>query len=118
VLARARKLAVASGSQIEVGDDPAAAVEGANFVYTDTWTSMGQEAEADERRKIFARFQVNEALLRGAPNAWFMHCLPAHRGEEVTDEVLDGPRSLVYEQAENRHHAQKAVMERVMGSSA
>jgi ornithine carbamoyltransferase len=89
----------------------AEAVKGADVVYTDTWTSMGQEAEAAERRRAFKGFQVNEALLKQAKTeAVVMHCLPAHRGEEITDAVLDGPRSVVLEQAENRLHAQKAIM--------
>ena len=90
------------------------AVRGADFVYTDTWTSMGQEAEAEERRMIFADYQVNAQLLEAAPDAFVLHCLPAHRGEEITSEVLDGPRSLVIEQAENRLHIQKAILERLM----
>jgi ornithine carbamoyltransferase len=92
-------------------DDPIAAVRDADAVYTDTWTSMGQEAEAVKRRIDFKDFQVNAALLKHArPDAVAMHCLPAHRGEEITDDVIDGPRSIVLEQAENRLHAQKAVM--------
>jgi ornithine carbamoyltransferase len=111
---RAEDLAAESGAEIFWTDDPQTAVKGAHFVYTDTWTSMGQEDEAEIRREIFARYQVNEGLLEQAPDAYLMHCLPAHRGEEITGELLDGPRSLVYEQAENRLHAQKAVLERVM----
>jgi len=111
---RAEELARASGARIALGEDPAEAVSGAGFVYTDTWTSMGQEAEAAERRRLFAPYQVNERLLEAAPEAFVMHCLPAHRGEEITDAVLDGPRSLVYEQAENRLHAQKAILERLL----
>jgi ornithine carbamoyltransferase len=114
VLEQAEKLAAISGAQIEWSDEPFLAAEGADFVYTDTWTSMGQEAEAEARREIFARYQVNDGLLKAAPNAQLMHCLPAHRGEEITAELLDGPRSLVFEQAENRLHAQKAILERVM----
>ena len=114
VSVRAEHLAAASGAVISWSEDPAEAVVGADFVYTDTWTSMGQEDEARQRRETFAPYQVNEKLLQGAPDAWLMHCLPAHRGEEITGELLDGPRSLVYEQAENRLHAQKAVLERVM----
>jgi ornithine carbamoyltransferase len=92
-------------------ENPLEAVRGADVIYTDTWTSMGQEAEAERRRRDFARFQVNRAMLRhAAREAVVMHCLPAHRGEEITDEVLDGPQSVVLEQAENRLHAQKAVM--------
>jgi ornithine carbamoyltransferase len=111
---QAEKLAESSGARLSWSEDPVEAVRGAHFVYTDTWTSMGQEAEAEKRRRIFAAYQVNRALLAHAPEAWVMHCLPAHRGEEITDEVLDGPRSLVYEQAENRLHSQKAIMERLM----
>jgi len=111
---RAEQLAKESGAKIHWGEDPGEAVRGADFVYTDTWTSMGQEEEAAERRRIFQGYQVNARLLAGAPDAWVMHCMPAHRGEEITDEVLDGPRSLVYEQAENRLHAQKAILERTM----
>jgi ornithine carbamoyltransferase len=114
VMERAMDLARTSGARIEWSQDPAVAVRGAHFVYTDTWTSMGQEAEAEERRRTFADYQVNEVLLAHAPDAWVMHCLPAHRGEEITSEVLDGERSLVYEQAENRLHAQKAILERLM----
>jgi ornithine carbamoyltransferase len=80
-------------------------------IFTDTWASMGQEAEAEARRPIFRPYQVNTALLEQAgPQALVMHCLPAHRGEEITDEVMDGPRSLVFDEAENRLHAQKAVL--------
>jgi len=114
ILARVHELARGSGARFRWTTDPAEAVAGAHFVYTDTWTSMGQEAEAEQRRKTFASYQVNDALLAGAPDAWVMHCLPAHRGEEITSEVLDGERSLVYEQAENRLHAQKAILERVI----
>ncbi|MCZ6463657.1 MAG: ornithine carbamoyltransferase [Proteobacteria bacterium] len=114
VLQRAEKLARESGARVTLTVDPAEAVRDAHFVYTDTWTSMGQEAEVEKRRKIFAAYQVNAELLKHAPDAWIMHCLPAHRGEEITDEILDGPRSLVYEQAENRLHSQKAIMERLM----
>ena len=97
--------------------DPAEAVRGADVVYTDTWTSMGREDEAELRRVAFAGFQVNDSLLaHAAPDAVFMHCLPAHRGEEVTDEVLDGPRSIVVEQAENRLHLQKALMVALVGA--
>ncbi len=114
VLRRAEDLARASGARIEVGEDPAEAVRGVDFVYTDVWTSMGQESESDTRRAVFRPYQVNEALLAHAPDAWVMHDLPAHRGEEITDEVLDGPRSIVFDQAENRLHAQKAVLEAVL----
>ncbi len=111
---RAAELAERSGAQVTFTDDPVLAVRGAHFVYTDVWTSMGQEQEAAARRRLFEPFQVNEALLAHAPEAWVMHDLPAHRGEEITDTVLDGPRSIVFDQAENRLHAQKAVLERVI----
>ncbi len=94
-----------------ISDDPSEAVADADVVYTDTWTSMGREKEAAQRRRDFKRFQVNDALMKRArKGAIVMHCLPAHRGEEITDDVIDGPRSVVLDQAENRLHAQKAVM--------
>jgi ornithine carbamoyltransferase len=111
---RAESLAAKSGARIAFLEDPVEAVKGANFVYTDTWTSMGQEQEAELRRRIFAGYQVNAALLAHAPEAWVMHCLPAHRGEEIAEDVLDGPRSIVFDQAENRLHSQKAVLERLL----
>jgi ornithine carbamoyltransferase len=92
--------------------DPLAAVRDADVIYTDVWTSMGQEAERDERLKRFAKFQVNAALMAKAkPGCKLLHCLPAHRGEEVTDDVIDGPASAVFQQAGNRLHTQKAVLE-------
>lgn len=107
VLAEAR----AAGARIAVLRDPAQAAHQADVVYTDTWTSMGQEAEADQRRRVFAEYQVNASLLRLAkPDALVMHCLPAHRGEEITDDVMDGPQSVVFDQAENRLHVQKAIL--------
>ena len=112
---QADKLAKTSGAEVMWTEEAVEAVAGANFVYTDTWTSMGQEDEAEIRRKIFAPYQVNRKLLEHCPDAWVLHCMPAHRGEEITDEVLDGPRSLVYDQAENRLHAQKAILELLMG---
>ncbi len=115
VMVKAAPLAEASHITIETHEDPAAAVVGAHIVYTDTWVSMGQELEAEERRPLFQRFQVNETLMeKAAPGAMAMHCLPAHRGEEITDEVCDGPRSLLFPQAENRMHAQKAILVRLM----
>lgn len=111
VLALAEQFAAESGSRISISTDPRAAIQGADVVYTDTWTSMGQEAEAEERRKIFPPYQVNPALLAYArPDAIVMHCLPAHRGDEITDEVADGPQSVIFDQAENRMHAQKAIL--------
>jgi len=98
--------------------DPREAVRDADVVYTDTWTSMGQEEEAQWRRVAFAGFQVNPTLLSfAAPDALFMHCLPAHRGEEVVDEVIDGPQSIVIEQAENRLHLQKAILSRLFAAN-
>jgi ornithine carbamoyltransferase len=95
---------------VMLGTDPAEAVAGVDAVYTDAWTSMGAESEADLRRLRFAGFRVDAALLSGAPNALVMHCLPAHRGEEITDEVLDGPNSVVLDQAENRLYVQQALL--------
>ena len=116
---QAETLAKSSGASLSWTKDPVEAVRGADFIYTDTWTSMGQEEEAEWRRELFAGYQVNASLLLQAPDAFVMHCLPAHRGEEITSDVLDGPRSLVYEQAENRLHAQKAILERlILGPSA
>lgn len=100
-----------AGGRIQLTYDPAEAVQGADAVYTDVWASMGQEAEAEARHQVFRAFQVNGELMRRAgPQALFMHCLPAHRGEEVTDEVIDAPTSVVYDQAENRLHSQKAIL--------
>ena len=105
------------GSGVRRFRDPTEAVLGADVVYTDTWTSMGQEQDAEWRRVVFAGYQVDEALMRlAAPDALFMHCLPAHRGEEVTDQVLDGPQSIAIEQAENRLHLQKALMESLVAA--
>ena len=102
----------AAGAEVTVLHDPAAAATGADLVVTDVWTSMGQEEEQRERERAFAGFIVDEALMaRAAPDALFMHCLPAHRGEEVTAGVLEGPRSVVWDEAENRLHAQKALLE-------
>jgi ornithine carbamoyltransferase len=98
-------------ARVVITNDPKEAVSGADAVYTDTWTSMGQEREAARRRRDFKAFQVNRELLKQAkPDALVMHCLPAHRGEEITDEVLDGPASVVLDEAENRLHVQKAIM--------
>ncbi len=105
-----------TGYSFELTHDPYAAVRGADAVYTDVWASMGQETEKDKRAKIFAPFQVNKALMAEAkPDAVFMHCLPAHRGDEVTDEVIDSPQSVVFDEAENRLHVQKAIMLSLMG---
>lgn len=107
--------AAKSGATINVQDDPAEAVKDADIIYTDVWTSMGMEEEYEERLKSFKRYQVNGTLLEKAQeDVLVMHCLPAHRGEEITDEVIDGPRSIVFDQAENRLHAQKAILALVM----
>ncbi|MGH2499920.1 MAG: ornithine carbamoyltransferase [Candidatus Limnocylindria bacterium] len=118
-LARYRELAAAGASEtgalVECGGDVAAAARGADVLYTDVWTSMGQEQEYERRRRAFAGFQVNSELVALAkPDAIVMHDLPAHRGEEITDEVLDGPRSVVFDQAENKVHALKAVFCRLL----
>ena len=116
IAARSREIAAETGARIELTDDPAEAVRGAGVVYTDTWTSMGQEEEAAARRRVFAPYQVNRALFALADRAAvFMHCLPAHRGEEVTDEIIDSPASVVFQQAENRLHVQKAIMLALLG---
>jgi ornithine carbamoyltransferase len=113
----AQEAARQSGAAIAITNDPHQAVEGAGIVYTDVWASMGQEAEAEERKSRFHGFQVNSDLMAHAlPQALFMHCLPAHRGQEVTDEVADSPSSVIFDQAENRLHAQKAVLAVLMGS--
>jgi len=115
VRSRAEQVAAGSGSRVEVTNDPRAAVADADVVYTDVWASMGQEQEAAERARVFAPFRVNEDLLAAAPpSTLVMHCLPAHRGEEITSAVLDGPRSIVLDQAENRLHAQKALLEAII----
>ncbi len=104
-------LAKESGASIHQTLDPHEAVENANVIYTDTWTSMGQEAEAEKRRMVFPPYQVNSQLISEADeNVIVMHCLPAHRGEEITDEVADGRHSVIFQQAENRMHAQKAIL--------
>ena len=116
IVTRAEQLAAASGGRLAFGHDPGEAVRGAAAVYTDAWTSMGQEAETEARRDAFAGFRVNDALLDGAgPQAVAMHCLPAHRGEEITSEVMDGPRSIIWEQSENRLHVQKALLAEILG---
>jgi ornithine carbamoyltransferase len=111
VVARAAEIAAATGGSVAVTTDPADAVAGADVVATDTWVSMGDEDEADERAMPFRPYQVSEELLEGAADdAIFLHCLPAYRGKEVTAEVIDGPRSVVWDEAENRLHAQKALL--------
>jgi ornithine carbamoyltransferase len=110
----AAHVAKKTGGRVEVTNDPRAAVRGADVVYTDVWTSMGQERESANRRVAFAGYQVNGALMKSAGDAVVMHCLPAHRGEEITDDVIESPNSIVFDQAENRVHAQKAVLCRLL----
>jgi len=111
IVDRAHELAAATGAKLLFGHDPAEIVRGATVVYTDAWTSMGQEAETEARRDAFARYRVDDALLDAAgPQAVAMHCLPAHRGEEITSAVMDGPRSIIWDQSENRLHVQKALL--------
>ncbi|WP_446743197.1 ornithine carbamoyltransferase [Silvibacterium acidisoli] len=118
IIAQARAIANHTGGSIEIVSDPVAAVEGADAVYTDVCTSMGMEHEVTKRAPIFKPYQVNEQLMaHAASHAIFMHCLPAHRNAEVTDAVLDGPQSAVFEQAENRMHAQKALLLLLLGGS-
>ena len=117
-VAQARARAEKSGGSVELVADPRAAARDADVLYTDTWASMGQESEAAERAKIFPPYQVNAALVALAkPNVIVLHCLPAHRGAEITDEVMDGPHSVVFDQAENRMHAQKAIVAILMASN-
>lgn len=115
VLAEAQEDAAHAGCTITVEEDVMKAVKGADVLYTDTWASMGQEEEHDVRKKIFAPYQINAELLAAArPEAIVMHCLPAYRGEEITDDVIEGPQSVVFDQAENRLHVQKAIMALLM----
>ncbi len=114
VVAQVRTL----GGKLQVTTDAKEAATGADVLYTDVWVSMGQEAEREQRREAFGRYQLSERLLGFAkPSALVMHCLPAHRGEEITEAVLDGPRSIVLDQSENRLHAQKAVIFELLGGS-
>jgi ornithine carbamoyltransferase len=114
-----KSLARESGSKVAYLRDPHAAVKGAHVIYTDTWTSMGQEAESRKRELVFPPYQVNEQLVSEAdPKVIVLHCLPAHRGQEITDPVADGPHSRLFPQAHNRMHAQKAVLAHVLGASS
>jgi ornithine carbamoyltransferase len=115
VVSQAKKEAKRNVCEVRVTNDPKGAVNGADIVYTDVWASMGKEKEHDERMKIFKPYQVNANLVKGAKGDYlFMHCLPAHRGEEVTDEVADSRNSVIFDQAENRLHTQKAIMSLIM----
>lgn len=117
IVSRAQELAKQTGSRIEIVNDPRAAAQGAHVLYTDVWSSMGQESQKQTKDKLFEGFQINAAMMSLADkDAIFMHCLPAHRGEEVTDEIMDGRQSVVFDQAENRLHAQKGIMALTMGN--
>ncbi|MGA9885152.1 MAG: ornithine carbamoyltransferase [Candidatus Acidiferrales bacterium] len=117
VVAEAKRVARETRAKIELFRSPEDAVAGAQAVYTDVWASMGQESEAAERERIFAAYQVNQALFSlAARDAVFLHCLPAHRGLEVTSEVIDSPRSIIYDQAENRLHVQKAILHTLLNN--
>jgi ornithine carbamoyltransferase len=106
------------GAAVEITTDPVEAVRGADALYTDVWASMGQEEEREQRMRDLAAYQVNGALMAEAPEqAIFMHCMPAHRGQEVTAEVIDGPQSVIFQQAANRMHVQKGVLAWLLGSS-
>ena len=116
ILTRARQEARATGAVITLSTEPVVAASGSHILYTDVWTSMGQEREAARRRKAFRGYQLTRSLLgRAHPDAIVLHCLPAHRGEEITDEVMDSPQSAIFQQAENRLHMQKAILEWLLG---
>ena len=115
ILAGAKDVAAKTGVQLDVVEDPVKAVQDADVLYADIWASMGQEKEQNERIEAFKHYQINTELLqKAAPGAIVLHCLPAHRGEEITDEVIDGPHSVVFDEAENRLHAHKAIMALMM----
>jgi ornithine carbamoyltransferase len=116
IVAAAQEIARATGAVLEFMTDPREAVAGVDAIYTDAWTSMGHEQEAAERELVFPPYQVNEELVaEAAPHAVFMHCLPAHRGQEVTDAVMDCDRSVIFDQAESRLHVQKAILMLLLG---
>jgi ornithine carbamoyltransferase len=118
IVTMAKAIADETKASLRISNDPRKAVAGADAVYTDAWASMGDESEAEERAAIFSPFQVNGSLMQLAkPTARFMHCLPAHRGQEVTDQVIDSLNSVVFDQAENRLHIQKAILVWLLGGS-
>ena len=115
IVEKAKEIAKETGAKIELTTDPVVAVKDADVIYTDVWASMGQEEEQEKRLQEFADYQINQQLLKHAKSDYtFMHCLPAHRGEEVTAEIIDGDHSVVFQEAENRLHAQKALMVALM----
>ena len=115
---QARAMARARAAKIMLFNNAQEAVKGVDVIYTDVWASMGQEKETEKRRKVFSKYQVNRELVKLAkPDYIFMHCLPAHRGDEVTDDVIDGPNSVVFDQAENRLHVQKAILVKLLGGN-
>lgn len=119
VLAKARAELEATQATLEIIHDPMRAAKGADVVYTDVWTSMGHEEQRAKRMRDFQGFQVNQTLLKSArTDAMVMHCLPAHRGEEIADEVMDGPHSVILDQAENRLHVQKAILVNLLGDGS
>jgi len=116
VVKYAKEVAKLTGSKVVITTDPVSAVKGAQVVYTDVWASMGQEEEIQKRKIIFKDFQINAKLISyAAPGVLVMHCLPAHRGEEITDEVMESKNSIVFNQAENRMHVQKAILIKLLG---
>jgi ornithine carbamoyltransferase len=116
LIRKTQEEAAANGGSVELMEDPFQAVKGADVIYTDVWVSMGQEAERRWRLEVFQPYQVNQALLAAAkPTTLVMHCLPAHRGEEITAEVIDGPQTIVFDHAENRLHTQKAILHFLLG---
>jgi ornithine carbamoyltransferase len=118
-VSQARALGKPAGGRVELMEDPQAAAKDADVIYTDVWASMGQEAQAAERARVFQSYQINAALVaRAKPTSIVMHCLPAHRGAEITDEVADGEHSVLFDQAENRLHAQKAIVAILMGEKS
>jgi ornithine carbamoyltransferase len=119
IVGMALKDAKHAGVEINILNDPVIAAKDADVIYTDVWASMGQEKETEKRRKVFSKFQVNSELVKLAkPDYIFMHCLPAHRGDEVTDQVIDSPNSIVFDQAENRLHVQKAILVKLLGNKS